>query len=587
MSPRAKTEIIILLGTLAATLLILFRMLLPGYILTLDMVWTPEMHAHWSTENFNNSFPILLLIQGLTLIIPSWVVQKIMLFALFFSLFYLPYRFLPVRDFLEGGESEARLAQIFGAAVFALNPFVYSRMLAGQWSVLFGYALLPVLFATLLHLIRLPSFKTAGKFAGALFVIGLFSIHFLYIGLVISGVWVLAASVRRATPTLLVLRAFGVALLLFALASSFWLVPAFLRANPIETRFDNEHFKAFAATGNAEIPVFLNVAALGGFWGEGEAWRYYFVWPQENTLFWITFCLLVLLILFGLQQTYRKREHRQLLILLVCSGVAAYLFALGAADTPMQAINLSIYEHIPLAAGLRDGHKIVGVLGFVYALFAAIGCYEAVRCVRIRYPSYTPIAAAAFFLVPIVFGMYQWGGFRGQLRPVWFPEEWFEAKAILDASPPEAKILVLPWHGYFSLDFANQLVVANPAGRFFGADRVIASKNAEIGTVYDQETNTTYRTIDEAIRSYGDTVQNLEQTLQANNIRYVFIVRNAIGSVARIRDESLRSYTNETFGDEEILGGDEIFNSLSGPILIDGRLQVKHVAATATPTSLP
>jgi len=47
--------------------LILWQLLLPGYILTLDMVWG-----------------------GI------WITQKLFLIVLFFLLFYLPYRFFPL-----------------------------------------------------------------------------------------------------------------------------------------------------------------------------------------------------------------------------------------------------------------------------------------------------------------------------------------------------------------------------------------------------------------------------------------------------------------------------------------------------------
>jgi hypothetical protein len=282
--------------------------------------------------------------------------------------------------------------------------------------------------------------------------------------------------------------------------------------------------------------------------------------------------------LVGAYHAYRVREHRLLFFLLLGTAVSAYLFALGAAGTPFRSINIWIYEHIPFASGLRDSHKAAGLLGLIYALFAAVGFGVAVKHIRERFASYTPLGIAALFLLPIIFGMYMWGGFRGQLRPVWFPEEWYKAKAILDAAPPETKALILPWHGYFSLDFANQLIVANAAPLFFGHDRVVASKSAEIGTIYDQETGATYRRIDETIRSYSSsTAEILYETLSAQGIRYIFIVRNSAGSVARLRDERLRKYAQEPFV-EPSLEGEQLFEDISGDVLVRGRIDVKHIA---------
>src|SRR3990172_10911585 len=88
--------------------LILWQLLLPGYILTLDMVWGG-----------------------------SWITQKLFLIVLFFLLFYLPVKFFP----FEIGEKYKYFAGLF----YTINPFVYERFLAGHWLVLLLYAMLPPL----------------------------------------------------------------------------------------------------------------------------------------------------------------------------------------------------------------------------------------------------------------------------------------------------------------------------------------------------------------------------------------------------------------------------------------------------------
>src|SRR4051812_1984150 len=118
----------------ALAVVVLGPMLLPGYILTLDMVFAPSFHFSFSAGDFINSAPLWLLLQYLYIFLPGWVVQKLMLVVLFFSIPYLSLRFLPVPQRFS--------TRLFAALVYTLNPFVYARMLAGQWAHLLAYALL-------------------------------------------------------------------------------------------------------------------------------------------------------------------------------------------------------------------------------------------------------------------------------------------------------------------------------------------------------------------------------------------------------------------------------------------------------------
>lgn len=503
-------------------LVILGPMLLPGYILTLDMSWGPQLPFVWNHDTFNNAFLVTTLLHVLSLVIPSWIVQKILLITIFFLLFYIPWRFLPYITH--------PMAQVCAAMLYALNPFVYARTLAGQWMVLLSYALLPLLLYTLVRLIRKPDKRAALMFAGSLFLISLSAIHFVYLSLLCSlffmsmyaGLYV--GKKAYAAAWQLVTRV-GLGVALFLLVSMYWIVPAMTRHAPLESKFDERHFTAFAPAQHEGVPVMLNVAALGGFWAERNAWKYYFVWPQESPLFWITACILALIALYGAYRSISDPDTRFFSLVMVCVGIIAYITALGVSESPFYSWNLWLYQHMPRWNGLRDSQKIAGFLSLVYALFAGMGLSHIFSKYE-KHTVYSLIIAVAVVL-PVIFGMYEWGGFQRQLRPVQYPSAWYQAKTILDQAPLQEKVLVFPWHGYFSLPFAEQLIVANPASAFFGQERVISAKNAEVGDVYDQETGGAYGELDTLIRNASQYPEKiLLEKLQEHSIDYILIIDN-------------------------------------------------------------
>lgn len=511
---------------LALALFLLSKMLLPGYVLTLDMAWSPEMPYAWNTDAPNNAYPLWVLIHALTLIIPSWVVQKIVLGGLIFSLLYIPWRFLP---FVEGV-----YARIFSAGVFALNPFVYARVLAGQWFILLAYALLPLLLYALVRLSQKPDRRSGAIFFLVLSLIGLLSIHFLYLSCLVSALWLGTHMVcdwwRGGEDSLRVVRIlrYGTfAGLGFIILNLFWIVPVALRSAPIEARFDETYFSAFASAGHGVVPVVANVAVLGGFWGENLVWGKYFAWPQDTAVFWIAVFFIFIFIGRGVVHLLRNPATRFHAGVILGIGIFAYVTALGMADTPFQNFNLFLYEHVPFWSGLRDSHKIAGVLALVYAVFAGVGVSAFLSKIKKRSVSTESFVSMLVLLVPILFGMYMWGGMHGGLRSVWYPADWYEAKSIVDKMPAGEKTLVLPWHGYLSLDFADNKIVGNPTQAFFGRTRVIAGRGVELGKIYDQEVDAEYRDIDAfLLQAQNLTPEIISAGLRERGVTTLIIMTN-------------------------------------------------------------
>ena len=402
-------------------------------------------------------------------------------------------------------------------------------MLAGQWAVLLGYALLPMVLYALVRLMERKDTRSGIVLAGALVLMGSVSIHFLYLSTILSIAWISAHMVRECVrgsweSFYSIVRTTVLTACIVGTISMYWIIPALMRETPLESRFDTTHLSSFSASENHLVPTILNVLVLGGFWAEGMSWRYSFVWPQDTVSFWIATLTLLTLVLYGMKHLLQKKETRFVGTLILGIGITSYILALGVWGGVFSNFNAWVYMHIPGWNGLRDSHKVAGVLALVYTLCAGVAVSCLKEHVRIMY---WRILLPALFLVPVCIGTYIFWGFHGQLTPVWYPNTWYEARNTLAQSPQEHKVLTLPWRGYYSVQFANQRIVSNLTPSFFGTERTLSGKSVEVGDVYDQEVNNEYRTLDTFLRSApAHSEEETQAIFEQYGIQYLLVSNN-------------------------------------------------------------
>ena len=270
---------------------------------------------------------------------------------------------------------------------------------------------------------------------------------------------------------------------------------------------------------------------LGGFWGESHPWAQYFVWPQMQAAFWFAFSTVLLLALFGIRALW-MHGRKTFAMSFVVLGIAALILATGDATSPFQSLNFFLYTHVPFWSGFRDSQKFIALLALSYAVLAGYGFDSLTnwmtRLRSDRMKSLIPTLTALLFVIPLTFGMYEWGGFAKQLPNVQFPPAWERARTEVIAYP-QSKVLILPWQGYFSLAFDRNLIVANPASQYFGAQAVIG-QNVRLDSVYDQATDPLYREFDQAIQYNGpNNRQSMATFLKARGISYVIYLQDLNG----------------------------------------------------------
>ncbi|MFA5178375.1 MAG: hypothetical protein WC427_02335 [Candidatus Paceibacterota bacterium] len=520
---KINNYILIFLGL---AILILWQALLPGYIFGLDMIFGSEMNVNLNTDGFLNALPVNYLIYFLSLIIPAWLVQKIILLVLFFNIGYLAFKYLPI-----GENNEARL---FSALIYLANPFVYSRFLAGQWTHLMAYAFLPLFLHYLLKLRESIDFKAIIRVLAVIFLISLFSVHFFVITCLIFACFlvflVFSWFLQKKQVEIKVLaKNLMIGGLMLLISIGYWVIPALNRSNPIEQRIGINHWQGFSASGYKNIDVFWNVLSLNGFWGERNTWANYFLWPQDNAFFWISFALIICLIILGFKYALKSSKTRFLAVFVSIMSICCFVFATGAGNTIFKQFNIWLFENIPFWSGFRDSQKFSGILALGYAIFAGFGFQTAWEYFKNKGQNSLNIFLGFVFLIPIVFGFLVWGGFHKQVQAVWYPESWFEAKQIIENDKSDFKVLFLPWHGYYSLEVNNNLVSANPARRFFG-QKIISSRSVEMNGIYDQESDKNYLALDELIRSENiDNEKILDIFFDEYKIKYIVYSHDLIG----------------------------------------------------------
>jgi hypothetical protein len=456
-------------------LLVLWQMLLPGYIFGLDQIVSPFSEPTFFLDGFYNRLPQYAIQWLLYLILPGWFAQKIVIVSLFLALVFLPYRFLPIPD---------SRAKFWAAIFYFINPFVYVRFLTGQLDVLFSYAFLPPFIFYLIEFWRDGKQKNIWLAFFWLLIIGAFSIHLLFMtGLILIGVSVIAIA-QQGNKIKTKLKPFLLTAAIFLMTSSYWLVPFFLKSTTPLNTITAKHAAAFMTTSDPRLGTILNVLALHGFWAENDHWADYFIWPKDNFWFWLPIWLLSLaLVSTGIYRSIIKSTNRTYALTILIIAIGALIFSCGVADSPFQSLNKWLFEHVNFWRGFRDTTKWSALIALAYAYFGAFGVLSLANTTQ-KYLSenWNKFLVSSFFVLPLIFTYPMLGGFMRQIQPVWYPTSWYEAKKIVETLPPDSKILALPWHQYLSLPFNRYQISANPLKLFFG-DRVIQSENMELSDV--------------------------------------------------------------------------------------------------------
>ena len=527
VASRPNPAIILPLGWAGfVTLLVVGQWFGPGYIFGTD--WPGPRHLD-VPASVSSSTVLETFLAVLAKFLSAEVAGKLLIFGCLFFAALGAYRAVPVGGFFP---------RAAGAAIYVVNPFVYGRLHYGQMFVLAGYAALPWVAAATWRLLQAPASRSAIWLAAALIVLGVLDLHLLFptalLILATAGVRTAMETnksdyVRRIAPPL------GLAALLFALASAYWMVPLLLGRGyegQVIAHTGPAELVAYSVTDDPQLGLLVNVLGLYGFWAE-DTGRFpsmkVFVpaWP-------IVLLALIALAVAGVVWVLRSTpsdERRPLrgwvVGLAVAFGVAAIL-EMGVASPVTEPLVRFLDTILPPYRGMRDAGKWAALIALVYSQVIPLGAVvvliwlrEHVKPPRIDLAE--ALAAGLLLALPLYYGNGLLFGMHGEVQPSDYPTGWYQADRLLAADPHPGRTLFLPWHLYLGLDFVRNTnnVVASPAPSFFNVPIVISQdpEVAGISPPNDPEQVAISRLV--AAGATGDWASELA----SRNIKYVLLAR--------------------------------------------------------------
>jgi len=421
---------------------------------------------------------------------------------------FLIFAFFPITMIgaarLVGGSQWSRLA---AATLYAVNPFVFTRIFVGHLPLLLGYALLPYALKSTIHS---PTAPRLNWVVPALWWALLTSLspHFAWIyGVVIVGVLIVTRELRpRERGTW-----FATQVVVFGLLSSYLWLPKSTTTLP--TQVGGVSLDLYRTLGDPSLGLIPNVLSLYGFWRIGPGPEL----PKQVITGWpFIMAVILLIVIVGATHVLRRRPkseigssgppsssarsrdggaptasvelstRRTLAWLLLFVGVVGFFLALGD-QGPTGPLFLWAYDHVPFFPIMREPQKFLMLLALAYAVFFGWGIdyLRQSPSFSFRGGQFTATWLLALAL-PLGYTPTIFFGLDHQIAPSAVPASYQQADTRMGTGP--GLVLSLPWHLYLAYPFTNGRVVANITMNEFRRG-VIAGDNVQSGGINSQSTS--------------------------------------------------------------------------------------------------
>lgn len=473
-----------------------------GYILQYDMVFTPHVNlsleALRSGNMLHQAIPVTIILKLISYILPMDIVQKIILYAIFFLSAYSIYICLDLKS---------KTAKVVAGIFYSINPFTYDRLMAGHWLFLLAYALTPFVLLSFYKLFTNPNKKNLIIATLLWSSISLISPHHLFIFAILFLCMCIFFIRTKKTAI------FGLITILGVIILSLWWILPLLLTNNFTHSFGLDQFYAFATKGDIQQGIWFNMLSLQGLW--------YTNWIsiKELITFWPLIVILWLIPVFigiGCIRAYNSTVIKLALSLLLASFIA--LFIAAGPSPEVSSINSWLYVHIPGISGMRESQKLLSILALMYAFFIAYGInyfIDKKQTILATIDIVLSIATIITMTLPIFWSAHN------QLQLVQYPKSWEQFYEYISKEENNAKIIILPWNLYIDGTFTNKLV-ANPAKEYFG-QWAIASENMNLPNVRSFESPENKKLL-EALQN-KDGLQ-LSNAMRDRGAKYIMLINS-------------------------------------------------------------
>jgi hypothetical protein len=432
-------------------LLLLGPALGPGFVLSYDLVWVPDLAWRGDFLGLSSGLPRAVpsdaVVSVLDEVVPGQLLEKAMLLGALVS------AGLGILRLVRPGPG-ATFARVVAVTLVTWNPFVVERLVIGHWPVLVGYGVLPWLVAAARR------WRLEGRPPPQLWILAPLGCLSASAGVVTAVVVLAFALTGRPRQWA------GVGGLVLA-ANAPWLVAGVLHASAALT--DGSAVEAFALRGPGSMPAPLAALSLGGIWNAEAV-------PTSGTGFqaWLMLALLLVLVVLGARSWWRAQDRRDAVAFVACWVVGLAVPLIGWASPDLVGW---LVEEVPGAAVFRDTSRTLALCAPLTVLVAAEGARRV--WLRLHTPPVLRVAVGATLVVlPLALMPDAAWGVSSRLSPADYPADYAVARTVV-ARAHEASggdVLVLPLSSYRQPSWLDGRKMLDPLGRYLTPDYVASDE---------------------------------------------------------------------------------------------------------------
>ncbi len=506
------------------SLVLVWNFFSPGYVLTLDMIFTPDTFrvsdSFYGLSNQYSILPFFAFLDILNIFLSMELIQKLIFFLVFFVSGVSMYRLCP---------DEWGTGRYFAGFLYMLNPFIYVRFLAGHWLILLAYAVSPIVIRVFMSFFETPSIKRSVHVAFLLTFVFSIETHTPFLLFLVFGVFLivnLAGSRKIAGRSLEISKQVALIALFLLILNSYWLVPNLIGNQIPLGEITGSDIYVFTTKQDLNFNTLFTTASMYGFWRGG------YIYTKDLLPYWYLFFIFILfLAVHGFISNCRHQKHGTHVIAFGAVAVISVLLAAGIRGPYSGAFEF-LFNNVFFFKGFREPQKFTALLVLAYAYLGGMGVAEFEKIARARGAgTYKKIGAcliiALALATPFIYSFTIFNGFWGQLKPSDYPKDWYEVNDLLKQDKQDSNILFLPWHMYMDFKWlpTPQKRIGNPANIFF--DRpVIQGDNMEAGPIYSSSTNPVSRYI-EFLLSKKDKIDNFGELVAPLDVKYILLTKEA------------------------------------------------------------
>ena len=343
------------------------------------------------------------------------------------------------------------------AFIYFFNPFVYSRIMIGQLSVLISYILMPVFIFYVYEFLKNPDSKQLIKLVISMTLVSLFSIHFFLLNFIILIVvlfWSYISNDKTPysnTPSLIKsIKLIIIFLILLTLLNSFWLQGFF--SIKILSTIDSSHEEFFSPRMSENIPAIAKISGMWGFWRESS---YFTTYNSLPIYVWYSMLLMLLLLMITSYFSSNSDNKSKTFFTLFWVGM---LLGAGISHPYTKPFFDFLFNYLPLFNGLRDSHKLVSFVCLAYAYFIPLLVVNIKNNLKSNVKQQSKANSSSILLILLIISVivffltytYPLINLHNQLQPLSYPKSYNQIDSYLNSQNVNGYVVYLPWQTYLT-----------------------------------------------------------------------------------------------------------------------------------------